>query len=90
MDPDLCSGSTLANLVEPAVFSALFLPFPKVVSTSMSVWGLIPDVVGDGVSDQVGIMAAICEAKGAAFDGADCVGDLNDATVFVSEPPLHP
>ncbi len=51
-------------------------------------WNLIPDVIGDGVSDQQEIMAAICEAKGAAFDGIDCVGDLNDATVYVSSPSL--
>ena len=47
-------------------------------------WRVIPDVIGDGVSDQQEIMAAICEAKGAGFDGTDCVGDLNDSTVYVS------
>lgn len=44
----------------------------------------MPDIIGDGVSEQFEIMTAICETKGAAFDGTDCVGDLDDSTVHVS------
>lgn len=47
-------------------------------------WYSFPDIICDGKSDQKEIMTAICEAKGAAFDGVDCVGDLNDATYTVS------
>ena len=53
------------------------------VSTAVDVWEVVPDIIGDGVSDQEEIMTAICETKGAAFDGIDCVGELDDSTVTV-------
>lgn len=59
------------------------------VTTTTSIWELIPDIIGDGVSDQEEIMMAICEAKGAAFDGTDCVGELNDSTFYVRFVQLH-
>lgn len=54
------------------------------VTTSMIKWGIIPDIIGDGVSEQEEIMTVICETKGAQFDGTDCVGELDDSTVHVS------
>ena len=54
------------------------------VSTAMTAWNVVPDIIGDGVSDQMEIMTAICETKGATFDGTDCVGELNDSVVNVS------
>lgn len=57
------------------------------VSTNIKDWNVIPDIIVDGVSDQEDIMTAICETKGATFDGTDCVGELDDSTVFVSAKP---
>ncbi|CAN0009638.1 unnamed protein product [Ectocarpus sp. 12 AP-2014] len=57
----------------------------EVVTTTMTVWRVVPDIIGDGVSEQEEIMAAICETKGAAFDGTDCVGELDDSSVHVSD-----
>ena len=54
------------------------------VTTTMTGWNILPDIIGDGVSDQKDIMTAICETKGATYDGVDCVGELNDASVHVS------
>lgn len=54
------------------------------VTTTMKKWSASPDIIGDGVSEQLEIMTAICEAKGAAFDGTDCVGELNASNVTVS------
>lgn len=48
-------------------------------------WNVIPDIIGDGASEQEEIMTAICETKGATFDGADCVGELDDSIVYVSK-----
>lgn len=56
-------------------------------STAISTWFSVPDIIADGTSDQQDVMTAICETKGAAFDGTDCVGELNDATVEVRGPP---
>lgn len=47
-------------------------------------WGANLDIICDGQSDQEDIMTAICDAKGATYDGIDCVGDLNDSTLTVS------
>lgn len=44
----------------------------------------MPDISGDGYSEQEDIMTAICTAKGAIYDGIDCVGELNNATLTVS------
>ena len=55
------------------------------VTTSMAEWDRFPDIIGDGVSEQEEIMTAICETKGATFDGTDCVGELDDSTVHVSD-----
>lgn len=57
----------------------------QMVSTTLPEWGIIPDIIGDGVSEQETIMTVICETKGARFDGADCVGDLDNSTVHVSK-----
>ena len=57
----------------------------QIVSTTLLEWRVIPDIIGDGVSEQVEIMTAICETKGATFDGTDCVGELDDSTVHVSK-----
>lgn len=46
---------------------------------------MVPDVIGEGVSEQKNVMKAICEAKGSTFDGVDCVGELNDSEVTVRE-----
>lgn len=54
------------------------------LSTNIEDWAVLPDIIADGVSDQEEIMTAICETKGAAFDGTDCVGELDDSPVFVS------
>ena len=61
----------------------------QMVTTTMTEWGMIPDIIGDGVSEQEEIMTAICETKGATFDGTDCVGELDDSTVFVSTHRSH-
>lgn len=53
------------------------------VTTTSSVWGVLPDIIGTGAAEQQQIMTIICEAKGAAFDGTDCVGELNDSSVVV-------
>ena len=53
------------------------------VSTAIGEWQIVPDIIADGVSIQEEIMTAICETKGAAFDGTDCVGELDDSTVTV-------
>lgn len=53
------------------------------VTTTQRYWSGIPDIIGDGVSEQEEIMTAICEAKGATFDGTDCVGELNNSTLYV-------
>lgn len=50
-------------------------------------WGFIPDLATDGRSDQEDIMTAICDAKGATYDGLDCVGDLNNSTFTVRGCP---
>eukprot|EP00904_Undaria_pinnatifida_P008258 jgi/Undpi1/4562/HiC_scaffold_18.g07916.m1 len=55
----------------------------NMVSTTLTEWNVVPDIIGDGVSEQFEIMTAICETKGAAFDGTDCVGDLDDSTVHI-------
>lgn len=54
------------------------------LSTNIEDWAVLPDIIADGVSDQEEIMTAICETKGAAYDGTDCVGELDDSPVFVS------
>lgn len=56
----------------------------KMVTTAMAHWDLMPDIIGNGVSDQEDIMTAICETKGASFDGTDCVGELDDSTVHIT------
>lgn len=53
------------------------------VSTAITAWNWFPDVICDGLSDQEEIMTAICEAKGATYDGVDCVGDLDDSRLTV-------
>ena len=53
------------------------------VSTAIGEWQIVPDIIADGVSIQEEIMTAICETKGAAFDGTDCNGELDDSTVTV-------
>ena len=55
-------------------------------ATTIFDWGIIPDIIGDGVSEQQEIMTAICENKGSTFDGIDCVGELDDSLVSVSQP----
>ncbi|CAM9212730.1 unnamed protein product, partial [Laminaria digitata] len=57
--------------------------FFNMVTTTMPEWGLIADIIGDGVSEQEEIMTAICETKGATFDGTDCVGELDDTIVHI-------
>ena len=52
-------------------------------ATTIFDWGIIPDIIGDGVSEQQEIMTAICENKGSTFDGMDCVGELDDSLVSV-------
>ena len=47
-------------------------------------WGRIPDLIAEASADQEVIMTAICETKGAAFDGIDCVGELDETAVTVS------
>ena len=59
------------------------------VTTTMTEWNRVPDIIGDGVSEQEEIMTAICETKGTTYDGVDCVGELNDATVYVSAFPTR-
>lgn len=54
------------------------------VTTTMAKWGRIPDIIGDGVSEQDEIMTAICEAKGSTYDGTDCAGELDDSKLRVS------
>lgn len=54
------------------------------VTTTMTAWGVIPHIIGDGVSEQDEIMTAICETKGSTYDGTDCAGELDDSTVYVS------
>eukprot|EP00904_Undaria_pinnatifida_P008259 jgi/Undpi1/4563/HiC_scaffold_18.g07917.m1 len=56
----------------------------NMVTTAMPEWARIPDIIGDGVSDQEDIMTAICETKGATFDGTDCVGELDDTIVYIT------
>lgn len=56
-------------------------------STAIRSWSSVPDIIADGTSDQEDVMTAICETKGATFDGTDCVGELNDATVEVRALP---
>ncbi|CAN0272345.1 unnamed protein product [Ascophyllum nodosum] len=46
-------------------------------------WGRIPDLIAEASADQEVIMTAICETKGAAFDGIDCVGELDETAVTV-------
>lgn len=62
----------------------VYAEIQQMVSTNTEHWDVIPDIIADGVSDQEDIMTAICETKGATFDGTDCVGELDDSTVFVS------
>ncbi|CAM9499220.1 unnamed protein product [Ectocarpus sp. 4 AP-2014] len=54
-----------------------------VVTTTIETWGVVPDVIGEGVSEQKNVMKAMCEAKGSTFDGVDCVGELNDSEVTI-------
>lgn len=54
------------------------------VTTTMNTWRVLPDIIGDGEAEQEEIMTTICETKGATFDGTDCVGDLDDTSVYVS------
>lgn len=56
----------------------------QMVSTNIDVWGVIPDIVADGISDQEDIMKAICETKGSTFDGTDCAGELDDTIVHIN------
>ncbi|CAM9500688.1 unnamed protein product [Scytosiphon promiscuus] len=56
----------------------------NVVSTTLEEWWVQPDYIGDGVSEQHVINAAICEGKGATYDGVDCVGELNDAEITIN------
>ncbi|CAN0223077.1 unnamed protein product, partial [Pylaiella littoralis] len=56
----------------------------SMVTTTQRYWSGIPDIIGDGVSEQEEIMTAICEAKGATFDGTDCVGELNNSTLYLN------
>lgn len=37
-------------------------------------WGVIPDLIGDGTSDQEEIMTAICKGAGEGFGGVTCDG----------------
>eukprot|EP00904_Undaria_pinnatifida_P008263 jgi/Undpi1/4567/HiC_scaffold_18.g07921.m1 len=54
-------------------------------TTTMTEWpGVVPDITGDGVSEQQEIMTAICETKGGTFDGTDCVGELDDSIVHIT------
>ncbi|CAM9855253.1 unnamed protein product [Ascophyllum nodosum] len=46
-------------------------------------WGRIPDLIAEASADQEVVMTAICETKGAAFDGTDCVGELDETAVTV-------
>lgn len=62
----------------------VYAEIQQMVSTNTEHWDVIPDIIADGVSDQEDVMTAICETKGATFDGTDCVGELDDSTVFVS------
>lgn len=62
----------------------VYTEIQQMVSTNTEHWDVIPDIIADGVSDQEDVMTAICETKGATFDGTDCVGELDDSTVFVS------
>lgn len=57
----------------------------QVAATTQFEWNVIPDIIGDGVSEQQEIMTAICENKGSTFDGTDCVGELDDSLVTVSQ-----
>lgn len=57
----------------------------QVVSTAIMTWDVVPDVYCDAVSDQEEVMAIICNAKGAMYDGVDCVGELDDSPVTVSD-----
>lgn len=54
------------------------------VTTTMTTWRVLPDIIGDREAEQEDIMTTICETKGATFDGTDCVGDLDDTPVYVS------
>ncbi|CAN0345437.1 unnamed protein product, partial [Ascophyllum nodosum] len=51
-------------------------------------WGRIPDLFVEASADQEVIMTAICETKGTAFDGTDCVGDLDETAVTILLPPV--
>lgn len=62
----------------------------QVVSTTLEEWYVTPDVIGEGVSEQHVINKAICEGKGATYDGVDCVGELNDSEITVSYLFLSP
>lgn len=57
-------------------------------STFIETWysDRYPDFVAEGASDQKTIMAAICAAKKASFDGEDCVGEDAAATGTVHLP----
>ncbi|CAM9327321.1 unnamed protein product, partial [Hapterophycus canaliculatus] len=56
----------------------------NVVSTTLVAWPTRPDYIGTGESEQHVINAAICEGKGATYDGVDCVGELNDSEITVN------
>lgn len=45
--------------------------------------GVLPNIFAEASADQELIMTAICETKGAVFDGTDCVGELDDTPVTV-------
>lgn len=55
------------------------------MSSAIATWDVIPDVYCDGVSDQEEVMTIICNGKGATYDGVDCVGELDDSPVTVSD-----
>eukprot|EP00904_Undaria_pinnatifida_P008260 jgi/Undpi1/4564/HiC_scaffold_18.g07918.m1 len=88
------SGPAFASVPDYPTLRALDLQFVgeliddgpgdfSMVTTTMTGWNILPDIIGDGVSDQKDIMTAICETKGATYDGVDCVGELNDASVHI-------
>lgn len=46
----------------------------QVASTMIDSWGVIPDYIGDGTSDQEELMTAICAGAGEGFGGVTCDG----------------
>lgn len=51
-------------------------------------WSVIPDLIGDGTSDQEEIMTAICKGAGEGFGGVTCDGVVSGtpqvAFIFIS------